>query len=143
MSLPRCLEDFAGDWRISREISDAKAGQVLRADGTAALVWRDDELIYEEALTLQVPGQTPMQATRRYLWRAGAGGIDVRFEDGQFFHHLALGQDQPRDHHDCPPDSYDAAYDFSNWPNWSVVWTVSGPRKFYVMKSCYERVRDV
>ncbi|MCL6285053.1 DUF6314 family protein [Ruegeria sp. 2012CJ41-6] len=142
MTLPGCLGDFAGDWRITREITDARAGQVLHAEGTASLVWKGDALIYGEALRLQVPGQAPMQATRRYLWQQGQGGIDIRFEDGRFFHHLALGQDAPHDHHDCPPDSYDAAYDFTDWPVWSVVWTVSGPRKSYVMKSHYQRLRD-
>ncbi|MFA3917796.1 DUF6314 family protein [Ruegeria hyattellae] len=141
MTLPRSLDDFDGNWSVTREITDAKAGQVLSAEGTATLSWRANELIYDEALRLQVPGQVPMQATRCYLWQQGQGGIDIRFEDGRFFHFLALGKDCPRDHHDCPPDSYDAAYDFTAWPVWSVVWTVSGPRKSYVMKSLYQRMR--
>lgn len=137
MTPPRSLSDFEGSWSLSRTIHDTRAGQVVQAEGYAVLHRAEDGLIYDEEVTLRVPGQAEMTGTRRYLWQDAGDRIAVHFEDGRYFHALKLGQSQSRDHHDCPPDSYDAVYDFSAWPNWSVHWTVSGPRKAYEMKTEY------
>ncbi|MEX0318447.1 MAG: DUF6314 family protein [Ruegeria sp.] len=135
MTGPERIEDFEGGWTLRRVIDDRLSGQVLRAEGTATLRRGEGEYVYDEEVVLQVPGQQPMRGTRRYLWRGAADHIAIHFEDGRFFHNLALGQANPADHHDCPPDSYDAAYDFSTWPRWSVRWSVSGPRKSYEMRT--------
>lgn len=137
MTLPRSLSEFEGSWSLSRTINDARAGQVVQADGQAVLRPSEDGLIYDEEVTLRIPGQAEMTGTRRYLWRDAGEEIAVHFEDGRFFHTLKPEHSQSRDHHDCPPDSYDAVYDFSAWPIWSVNWTVSGPRKAYEMKTEY------
>lgn len=138
MTEPQSIAAFEGRWRIARRIEDQRAGQVLEATGYAALQQGENALTYDEELTLNVPGQAPMTATRRYLWQAQADQIRICFEDGRYFHSLELGVQRSQDHHDCPPDSYDAAYDFTDWPQaWRVIWTVSGPRKSYVMTSVY------
>ncbi|CAD0185227.1 hypothetical protein RUESEDTHA_02113 [Ruegeria sp. THAF57] len=133
MTLPQSLSDFEGRWNLTRVIRDARAGHVVRADGIAILSRSDDGLVYDEDVTLRLPGQPAMKGTRRYLWRDGGDGIAVHFDDGRFFHRLKLGKTFASDHHDCPPDSYYAEYDFSNWPHWKVRWIVSGPRKSYEM----------
>ncbi len=137
MSGPQSISDFVGEWQVQRVIRDAKAGQIVHAEGLACLVPADDGLTYDETVTLRLPGQNDMTGTRRYLWRKSEDGIAVHFDDGRFFHSLTLGGVQASDHHDCPPDSYDAAYDFSRWPVWSVRWTVTGPRKSYEMETEY------
>ncbi|WP_108860324.1 DUF6314 family protein [Ruegeria sp. Alg231-54] len=137
MSLPRNLSDFKGQWSLTRTILDAQAGQVVQADGHTVLSPTEDGLIYDEEVTLRVPGQAEMKGTRRYLWHAAGEAIAIHFDDGRYFHRLALGQAHASDHHDCPPDSYDAVYDFSAWPVWSVRWIVSGPRKSYEMSTDY------
>lgn len=142
MILPQSVLDFEGRWLLDRRIEDAKAGQVLLASGTALLHGGGQDWIYNEELQLSVPGQPAMTATRRYLWQAVAGAVVIRFEDGKHFHRLGLGQETASDHHDCPPDSYDAEYDFSEWPCWSVTWRVSGPRKSYVMRTRLSRAGD-
>ena len=77
-----------------------------------------------------------MQATRRYLWRAGgAGAIDVLFEDGRFFHSFDPDAPTPAAPHDCPPDTYRVRYDFTGWPEWQAEWRVTGPDKDYTMLS--------
>ncbi|WP_170399902.1 DUF6314 family protein [Ruegeria arenilitoris] len=135
MTLPRSLSDFEGKWSLNRTIHDTRAGQVVQAEGQAVLRPVDQGLIYDEDVTLRIPGQAEMKGTRRYLWQESGDRIAVLFDDERYFHALKLGQAQSRDHHDCPPDSYDAVYDFSGWPIWSVSWTVSGPRKTYEMKT--------
>ncbi|SDC91894.1 DUF6314 family protein [Ruegeria marina] len=135
MNGPERIEDFEGDWHLTRAIDDRLAGQVLRAEGVATLRRGDGQFVYDEEVALHIPGQQTLRGTRRYLWRPAPGRIAIHFEDGRFFHNLTLGQSASEDHHDCAPDSYDAAYDFARWPCWSVRWSVSGPRKSYEMRT--------
>lgn len=132
------LDEFAGSWRLEREIDDAKAGQAVRFSGEA-LFRRDAEgLLCEEAGEMILPGQPPLRASRRYLWRAKGGDIAVLFHDGRPFHLIGPGA-RPGAGHDCPPDLYQVRYDFRRWPDWEAEWRVSGPRKDYVMRSRYAR----
>ncbi len=137
MNLPRNIADFQGVWSLTRLIRDERAGQIIHADGQAELQQDADGLIYDETVTLRIPGQPAMTGTRRYLWRDAGDQIAIHFDDDRFFHALKLGQPRAEDHHDCPPDSYDALYDFSGWPRWTVRWKVSGPRKSYEMETKY------
>ncbi len=137
MSAPRNISDFQGVWSLSRLIRDERAGQIIDADGEAVLRHDTQGLIYDETVTLRIPGQPAMTGTRRYLWRDAGDQIAIHFDDNRYFHTLKLGQTCAEDHHDCPPDSYDAHYDFSGWPRWTVRWTVSGPRKSYEMETKY------
>ncbi|WP_171130127.1 DUF6314 family protein [Ruegeria sp. HKCCA6707] len=139
MNLPTGLTDFEGRWALTRLIRDERAGQVVQADGEAELRPGSGGLIYNETVTLRIPGQPEMTGTRRYFWRAAEGGIAIYFDDDRYFHALTLGRPHEKDHHDCPPDSYDAEYDFTGWPRWSVRWTVSGPRKSYEMETEFTR----
>lgn len=132
------LSSFAGVWRLERVIEDARAGRIGRLTGEARFTPVAEGLAYAEAGTLDFPGGPPMQASRRYLWReGGAGGIDVLFDDGRFFHSFDPDAPIPTAAHDCPPDSYRVSYDFAAWPLWRAEWRVSGPRKDYTMFSRY------
>ena len=139
MILPASLSDFEGNWSLGRLVRDVRAGQLVQADGSAVLRRDGDRLVYDETVTLRIPGQPEMTGTRRYHWCEADGQIAISFDDGRYFHTLKLGQVAAQDHHDCPPDSYDALYDFSGWPRWTVRWTVSGPRKSYEMETKYTR----
>jgi len=132
------LEDFEGQWRLEREIEDARAGQRVRFSGTALFSPDTEGLLCEEAGDLILPGQPPMRASRRYLWRAQGEDIAVLFHDGRPFHLIGPGA-RPAAEHDCPPDFYRVRYDFRHWPDWEAEWRVSGPRKSYVMRSRYLR----
>lgn len=134
------MERFIGIWGLRRVIAQADGG-TARFTGTARFAPDAQGLIYVEEGQLCVPGQPAMTATRRYLWRAGAGGIDVFFDDGRFFHTITPGA-APRARHLCNPDTYDVAYDFSGWPQWWAEWRVKGPRKAYTMRSDYVPRRD-
>jgi len=132
----RDLAAFEGEWVLDRVIEDARAGVTGRLTGCAAFALDRNGLRYTETGALELPGQPPMTATRRYLWRTGDRGIGVHFEDGRFFHLIGSG-DCPEARHDCAPDLYLVRYDFRHWPRWSACWTVRGPRKDYVMRSTY------
>lgn len=129
------LTDFEGRWRIERHIANAK-GPDAQLVGTAVYAPAEGGLVMQEEGAMRVEGQEPMKAARRYVWRAGDGGIDVFFDDGRFFHRIGSG-DAPSAHHDCAPDVYRVAYEFGDWPRWQSVWRVTGPRKDYVMKTVF------
>ena len=128
------LEDFAGVWRVQRRIADRAGRQCLRFSGIARFTPAGAGCLrYEESGLLHLPGRAPMQAERRYLWRAEAGRIVVDHGDGSPFH--AFDPTAPEAKHFCPPDRYAVRYRFARWPRWSAVWTVTGPRKDYTMLS--------
>ncbi len=138
--MPIELNDFEGVWQLDRRIEDVRAGQVIQGTGTARFVPDDAGLIYDEELSLQVPGAPMMQATRRYLWRAAPEGIAILFDDERPFHTIRLTDAAPEDRHYCDPDIYDVAYDLSQFPQWHARWRVSGPRKNYVLTSRYAAI---
>ena len=65
-------------------------------------------------------------------------GIEVRFDDGRFFHRFA-GAERPEAAHDCAPDVYRVPTTSRDWPRWRADWRVTGPRKDYVMRTHYSR----
>ena len=132
------LEGFLGTWRITREITDARAGATAAFAGEVRFHPGQGGLIYDETGQLLLPGQPPMVATRRYVWRADGALIALYFDDGRPFHAIGPGG-RPEDSHDCPPDRYDVCYDFTAWPVWSARWRVRGPRKDYVSLTRFQR----
>lgn len=140
MTGPRDLADFAGRWQLRRRIEDARAGQILRAEGQGLFTPCAGGLIYDETVQLHLPGQAaPVTGSRRYLWDQGGDGVAVRFADGRPFHRIALGRAEVRDRHDCAPDHYAVRYEFGAWPVWTAQWTVRGPRKSYQMTTRFSR----
>ena len=136
--MPR-LQDFAGDWGVTRRIADRAGAQCLRFAGIARFVPEADGLAYEERGWLRLPGLPPMEAHRRYRWRADGGLIVVVLGVGRPFH--AFDPEAPEALHLCAPDTYRVAYRFARWPRWTAVWTVTGPRKDYTMLSRFRPIR--
>lgn len=127
----RRLADFIGAWRLEREIRHAD-GTIARFDGRAEWRLEAPGALCVETGTLTLPEGMAVQAERRYLWDAD---LQVRFADERFFHAVPpLGGVAA---HDCPPDRYEATYDFADWPRWRCTWRVRGPRKDYVMHGRY------
>jgi hypothetical protein len=132
------LAALEGDWRLSREIEDRRAGLTGRLEGSST--WRPDAagLVQEEAGLLRYGDAPPMQAARRYLWRTEGDGLAVFFEDGRPFHRIGPGRHA--DTHLCAPDTYEVAYLFGEGRAFSTVWRVTGPRKDLLIRSAYSPV---
>lgn len=130
------LSDLHGAWRLTRVIADARAGLTGQLQGTSRWSVDADGLVQEEAGILHYGTAPPMQARRRYLWRAEGQGLAVFFADGRPFHRLQPGR--MGDRHLCDPDIYDVTYDLSHWPDWTQVWHVTGPRKDAVITSRFQ-----
>lgn len=132
------LADFVGRWRVSRTITDHHARTPALFTGEALFTPDTGGLAYVETGELTLPGHAPLYAERRYHWRHSDTGFDIHFDDGRFFH--SFTPDAPTASHWCDPDSYDVAYDFSAWPEWTSTWTVTGPRKAYDMVTTYRPI---
>ena len=132
--------DFAGHWQIDRIITDRLGGQEGRFDGTAIVsLLGPDRLDYVETGQLQIGSGPVMAATRQYRWSFQAGMVQVAFDDGRPFHSFAPGVSGAGTDHLCGRDLYRVTYGFSDWPVWTAVWQVSGPRKDYALESRYWR----
>jgi hypothetical protein len=133
MSTARILRDFEGVWTLQRNIDQAD-GTNACFEGHATWSPQGAGMRYHEIGTLQMENAPAMQAERKYTWTSE---LDVYFEDGRFFHTVpATGGTSE---HWCDPDTYRAIYDFKDWPEFSVKWQVSGPRKAYSMHASYRR----
>jgi hypothetical protein len=131
------LQALEGRWRLSRVIRNAD-GSEAQLSGVTVFRRDGEGLVQEEEGWLTLPGgAAPLRAARRYRWAEAENGLEVRFEDGRPFHAVPLGIARPEAEHDCAPDVYRVAYDFADWPHWRAVWSVTGPRKDYVMTSDY------
>ncbi|MFW2542610.1 DUF6314 family protein [Primorskyibacter sp. 2E107] len=139
MSRALTIWDFEGAWTYAREIDDATGLGAGAGQGTARFIRQDGALRYDEEGQIAFATTPPMKGSRRYLWRETPAGAAVFFEDGRAFHDVDLRQGSPAAAHWCDPDQYDVTYDFSDWPRWSSLWRVKGPRKDYTMRTTYHR----
>lgn len=127
------LDQFEGTWSFERRINHENAPPAA-ASGQAVFSPDGIGLRYDETGTLRLNDGPPMTATRSYLWRAD--GV-VLFEDGRDFHCIPHGDADAT--HLCGADTYGVRYDFSTWPIWTSRWSVTGPKKSYVMTTVYQR----
>ncbi len=134
------LTEFEGQWRIARRIEDAWGGSTGLFDGVARFTPDGVGLSYRETGELRLPFEGVLAASRSYLWRRDGDGIGVYFTDGRWFHRIAGKGRVARDWHDCMPDTYEVTYNFTRWPEWRVIWKVTGPRKDYVAISDLTRI---
>ena len=131
------LEDFTGClWSISRKIIDHTQGANLTFMGRCEVLdgW------YHENGQMMFSDGIFFSSTRRYRWKACPGGVGVYFDDGRFFHWIDLAHTAPQAWHFCDPDSYAVSYKFTQWPVWTSLWKVKGPRKDYQMQSSYHKL---
>jgi hypothetical protein len=131
------LSDLEGRWSVERIITDLRAGLDGQFSGHA--VWTPDAngLLQEEKGVLTYGTASPMQATRRYLWRETPTTLDVLFDDARPFHSVPdAGQEAL---HDCPPDTYRVRYTFNGRDAFSTRWHVTGPRKDAVLVTTFTR----
>lgn len=134
------LADFAGQWQLSRQITDHAGGQDGRLVGQAQFQQQGQGCLhYQEQGQLQLGAGPVMAAQRAYIWRFGKDSVDVCFADDTPFHSFVPSGQAPGTDHPCGKDFYTVQYDFRRMPEWEAVWRVHGPRKDYTSVSRYSR----
>ena len=128
------FNDLVGVWGLTRTVKDHLKKDTATFNGTAEITI---DGTYTETGQLKLSHGGFFMATRTYIWAPVGNHIEVFFQDGRPFHVIRF--DQPEDRHYCDPDIYDVQYDFTNFPVWNSQWRVKGPRKDYVMASCYRK----
>lgn len=133
------LGPLNGRWILTRRILHAD-GTENRFEGIATFTPSGRQMTCdEEGLLSGLPGTGAIRATRRYIWIEGNGQIEVLFHDMRPFHMIPLGEARPGTTYDCPPDTYDVSYDFTDLSCWRATWRVEGPKKSYVMESEFRK----
>lgn len=132
------LDALKGRWQLSRVITDYRADLTGQFEGEA--VWRPFEggLEQVEQGVLRYGAAAPMQATRRYLWRAQVAELAVFFDDGRPFHTVPADGEEAL--HDCPPDTYRVRYSCTGTDAFSTLWRVTGPRKDMLLDTTFTRL---
>ena len=134
------LAALAGDWQLSRVVTDHLTGETLALSGRASFRPDGAGLAYEESGHWTGGALQGMTGRQSYLWRAAPGRIEVLFPDGRLFHALGLPlQDGAEILHDCAPDTYRGAYAFDLPGGFVQHWRVTGPRKDYLSRSDFRR----
>ena len=132
-------DDFLGEWRITREITDFRILESGSLEGVAEFTATDDGLRYHERGTLQFAGGAPMVAERANLWTFTDTDVFVAYADGAPFHSFARTGGPEATPHLCGDDWYHGTYSFVAFPDWTVTWSVKGPRKDYRSVTHYQR----
>ncbi len=133
--------DFAGAWRMTRHIDDRFAKQRGVFFGQAILKRNGETVLhYHEAGQLRLDQGPAMRAERNYIWQFAGGHVDVSFADGRPFHRFVPEGHVAGSDHPCGDDYYTVRYDFTKWPEWQAVWSVTGPRKDYTSYTTYVRI---
>ena len=134
------VSDFVGDWILQRQITDRYLNQTGVFSGLATLQpLEPDVLKYSENGKVRLGEGPCMSATRDYVWRFVGNRVEVKFVNGDAFHIFVPAGAVDGTDHPCGDDFYRVHYDFLQWPEWTVTWTVSGPRKDYTSVSRYVR----
>ena len=137
ISVPSTLEDFAGRWKLERDIA-LRNGEKFVFNGEASFTWRESYLVYEESGQVIAPNGNVFLAQRTYLWQQQTKGkFDVLFDDKRYFHTFSSAE--PYAQHLCGDDHYVVNYAFEQWPVWTSTWQVKGPKKDYKMHGKYQR----
>ena len=134
------LWSLVGQWALVRQIRHAD-GRKISLTGKAVFTRSGSRLIQDESGELRLDDQA-LEARQRLVWKQDGSLLRVHFADMRPFHEFPLGNANPEAIHVCPPDRYHVAYNFAHWPIWENVWTVTGPRKDYVMNSTYTPDQD-
>ena len=131
-------DDFAGNWSLDRLIVDHTGQMSGRLTGEARWTGRPDgRYAYTETGTFQLETGPVLKAERRYIWQWASERVVVCFDDDSPFHSFHPSGLVDGSTHLCGQDTYNVAYDFTGWPDWTATWRVTGPRKNYTSTSRY------
>lgn len=115
-----------GDWRLTRTLSDQRAGLsgtmsgqlTLRSEGDGQIAWAEQGTLAWNGSRLPVSRSYRLQRAEEGWW--------LYFSDGRPFHPWTPGQWV---HHPCREDSYRGLITITGPDRWRTRWEVDGPDK--------------
>lgn len=139
MHIPDFAAVFERTWQIERTILDRADGRLWRASGDARFVPIAAGVArYEESVFLSHES-VELHASRVYIYRViTATSLQVDFENGSPFCHLAFVDRSATTTHLCREDEYRGGMTFESADRWRSHWTIRGPRKAIEIDTCYE-----
>ena len=145
---------LAGPWVIRRTLADRRNGAQGHFEGRATFTPLErfrfagaaseqlGALTYREEGRLALGGFETL-AHQSYLYAFPAPHLahraEVRFADGRAFHLLDLRDGHWSAEHVCGADLYRGRFRVEGADRWSVLWTVTGPRKDQFLESFFTR----
>jgi hypothetical protein len=130
-----------GDWHIRRTIP----GHASIAGGAQVALLAAGEALYEERVEVALESGQRLTGTRRYHYRRTQSGLDILFAETQrLFQSLQFRPDGnnlvAEASHDCAMDRYCSQYILHAADCFTVLHTVSGPRKKYISTTEFLRI---
>ncbi len=129
----RNLSHFRGTWALRREIWSGHEFDGIFSGIAKFTNDRTMNLQYVEEGILHLTSSPSMIGRRSYVWTPS---LDVYFVTGEFFHKIPAHGGNVT--YLCPPDTYSGQYEFTNWPKWSLKWSINGPKKNYELVTFYQ-----
>ena len=133
-----------GAWEVRRTLDDRRRGESGSFEGRAIFApGAANILTYREEGCLELGGFETL-AHQSYLYAFPATyraphRAEVRFANGRPFHPLDFRDGLWSAEHVCAADLYRGRFRALAPDRWSVLWTVTGPRKDQVLESLFTR----
>ncbi len=140
------FENFEGTWTLTREI--VSGADILTAKGAATFTRKNaSSLAYKEQGVSFSLGAQELPFFRHYAYYLQDNIIAVHYADGpqsgDLYQHYAATENgvlTPVAVHVCGDDRYDGSYAVFDDNHFHLTTRVKGPKKDYVMKTCFSRM---
>lgn len=153
MNAKEIFNNFVGEWKLSRIINLESKLNCYKAYGSAHFRRSNEEdnlLLYAEELIINYNqddnpdrnlNKTQIKAVQsyKYAFDNSKNVINKLFKDGRHFYELDVREGTAHAKHMCINDSYVADYVF-NKNKFSLTYSVSGPKKDYIIQTIFEKI---
>jgi hypothetical protein len=144
-AMPALQEWLKGPWTFERKITSINS-----LAGVAYFLEYEDGLLYSEKLRFPSPSGKVLLAHREYFYRFSEGNLAIYFayegKPADIFMELSLsglrGKMLARGSHLCLNDFYSGEFEFSGESDFSIIYTVKGPKKDYVISTVYSKALE-
>ncbi len=148
--MSRDVGGWEAEWGLGRLVGEWSFERTIRGQGcmTGVAVVEpvgDGRMNYRESGELRLEDGQRLRGEQRYVYERLDQGFAVRFHGtGELFHRVMFrwgegGLWKASAEHTCKADVYVSEYVFRGDGTFSVEHVVRGPRKDYVIATCYRR----
>ena len=148
------FENLRGNWVFDKIIEDLNLQEVNTASGVASFSQLDpdniDTLSFSESGKLLLKDDaTPLNFTRKYIYKIVGNQIDIILDDGvtkgELFQTLIVEENEDvimGSEHICKLDKHNGKYFFEDNSNFSTEYTVQGNKTNLRIKTTYRKINE-